>query len=76
MECSFGYEGGGERGLLHIWKGYSCSVTPERMLLSSPVLQVALGSAHGLLLVEGSLCSLSATFPISADFDIWDHCTF
>ncbi|CAF88806.1 unnamed protein product, partial [Tetraodon nigroviridis] len=45
--------GGDERGLLHIWRGYSCSVTPERTLLSRPVLQVALGTGHGLLLVEG-----------------------
>ncbi|XP_041637489.1 alsin isoform X2 [Cheilinus undulatus] len=43
----------GERGLLHTWKGYSCSVTPERVLLPRPVLQVALGSRHGVLLVEG-----------------------
>uniref|UniRef100_A0A669D112 Alsin Rho guanine nucleotide exchange factor ALS2 n=1 Tax=Oreochromis niloticus TaxID=8128 RepID=A0A669D112_ORENI len=44
---------GGERGLLHSWKGYSYSVTPERLLLPRPVLQVALGSQHGVLLVEG-----------------------
>ncbi|XP_058469615.1 alsin isoform X2 [Solea solea] len=44
---------GGERGLLHTWKGYSCSVTPERLLLPRPVLQVALGTRHGVLLVEG-----------------------
>ncbi|KAM6958516.1 alsin isoform 1-T1 [Tautogolabrus adspersus] len=43
----------GERGLLHTWKGYSCSVTPERLLLPRPVLQVALGIRHGVLLVEG-----------------------
>uniref|UniRef100_A0A3Q3EHK0 Alsin Rho guanine nucleotide exchange factor ALS2 b n=1 Tax=Labrus bergylta TaxID=56723 RepID=A0A3Q3EHK0_9LABR len=43
----------GERGLLHTWKGYSCSVTPERVLLPRPVLQVALGTRHGVLLVEG-----------------------
>uniref|UniRef100_A0A4W6DLD4 Alsin Rho guanine nucleotide exchange factor ALS2 n=1 Tax=Lates calcarifer TaxID=8187 RepID=A0A4W6DLD4_LATCA len=41
------------RGLLHTWKGYSCSVTPERLLLPRPVLQVALGARHGVLLVEG-----------------------
>lgn len=50
---SSGDNGGGERGLLHTWKGYSCSVTPERLLLSRPVLQVALGTRHGVLLVEG-----------------------
>uniref|UniRef100_A0A3P8Q1P4 Alsin-like PH-like domain-containing protein n=1 Tax=Astatotilapia calliptera TaxID=8154 RepID=A0A3P8Q1P4_ASTCA len=44
---------GGERGLLHSWKGYSYSITPERLLLPRPVLQVALGSQHGVLLVEG-----------------------
>ncbi|XP_045063859.1 alsin isoform X1 [Coregonus clupeaformis] len=43
----------GERGLLHTWKGYSYSVTPERVLLSRPVLQAALGTRHGVLLVEG-----------------------
>uniref|UniRef100_A0A8C6TNW2 Alsin n=1 Tax=Neogobius melanostomus TaxID=47308 RepID=A0A8C6TNW2_9GOBI len=41
------------RGLLHTWKGYSCSVTPERLSLPRPVLQVALGTQHGLLLLEG-----------------------
>ncbi|KAF3857462.1 hypothetical protein F7725_009321 [Dissostichus mawsoni] len=46
-------DGDGERGLLHTWKGYSCSVTPERLLLPGPVLQVALGTRHGVLLVEG-----------------------
>lgn len=51
--CSSGDDGGGERGLLHTWKGYSCSLTPERLLLPRPVLQVALGSLHGVLLVEG-----------------------
>ncbi|XP_069377256.1 alsin isoform X5 [Paralichthys olivaceus] len=50
---SSGDDDGGERGLLHTWKGYSCSVTPERMLLPRPVLQVALGIRHGVLLVEG-----------------------
>uniref|UniRef100_A0A3Q0QVJ7 Alsin Rho guanine nucleotide exchange factor ALS2 n=1 Tax=Amphilophus citrinellus TaxID=61819 RepID=A0A3Q0QVJ7_AMPCI len=46
-------DGGGERGLLHTWKGYSYSITPERLLLPRPVLQVALGTRHGVLLVEG-----------------------
>ncbi|XP_059183819.1 alsin isoform X2 [Centropristis striata] len=50
---SSGDDGGGERGLLHTWRGYSCSVTPERLLLPGPVLQVALGTRHGVLLVEG-----------------------
>lgn len=50
---SSGDDGGGERGLLHTWRGYSCSVTPERLLLHRPVLQVALGLRHGVLLVEG-----------------------
>ncbi|XP_038138040.1 alsin isoform X2 [Cyprinodon tularosa] len=44
---------GGERGLLHSWRGYSCSLVPERLLLQRPVLQVALGAQHGVLLVEG-----------------------
>uniref|UniRef100_A0A8C2IJX0 Alsin Rho guanine nucleotide exchange factor ALS2 b n=1 Tax=Cyprinus carpio TaxID=7962 RepID=A0A8C2IJX0_CYPCA len=43
----------GERGLLHTWRGYSYSTTPERVLLSRPVLQAALGARHGVLLVEG-----------------------
>ncbi|KAM3585310.1 uncharacterized protein V6R79_013967 [Siganus canaliculatus] len=50
---SSGDDGGGERGLLHTWRGYSYSVTPERLLLPQPVLQVALGTRHGVLLVEG-----------------------
>ncbi|XP_072236137.1 alsin isoform X2 [Leuresthes tenuis] len=44
---------GGERGLLHTWKGYSYSVTPERLLLPRPVLQVAVGARHSVLLAEG-----------------------
>ncbi|XP_052414804.1 alsin-like isoform X1 [Carassius gibelio] len=43
----------GERGLLHTWRGYSYSTTPERLLISRPVLQAALGARHGVLLVEG-----------------------
>ncbi|XP_015214850.2 alsin isoform X1 [Lepisosteus oculatus] len=43
----------GERGLLHTWKGYSCGLTPHRILLSKPVLQAALGTRHGVLLAEG-----------------------
>ncbi|KAK2857090.1 hypothetical protein Q5P01_005825 [Channa striata] len=50
---SSGDDGVGQRGLLHTWKGYSCSLTPERLLLPRPVLQVALGERHGVLLVEG-----------------------
>ncbi|XP_072539652.1 alsin [Salminus brasiliensis] len=46
-------ESSGERGVLHKWRGYSCSVTPEKVLLSRPVLQAALGTKHGVLLVEG-----------------------
>uniref|UniRef100_A0A8B9M0G4 Alsin Rho guanine nucleotide exchange factor ALS2 b n=1 Tax=Astyanax mexicanus TaxID=7994 RepID=A0A8B9M0G4_ASTMX len=46
-------ESSGERGVLHTWRGYSCSVTPEKVLLSRPVLQAALGAKHGVLLVEG-----------------------
>ncbi|XP_018581173.1 alsin isoform X3 [Scleropages formosus] len=47
-------DGSGERGLLHSWKGYSCSITPERVLVSRPVLQASLGTRHGILLAEGS----------------------
>ncbi|XP_047432727.1 alsin isoform X2 [Mugil cephalus] len=46
-------DGGGERGLLHTWRGYSYGITPERLLLPRPVLQVALGTRHGVLLLEG-----------------------
>uniref|UniRef100_A0A3Q2Y761 Alsin Rho guanine nucleotide exchange factor ALS2 n=1 Tax=Hippocampus comes TaxID=109280 RepID=A0A3Q2Y761_HIPCM len=49
-----GNDGGG-RGLLHIWKGYSYSVAPEKLLLPHSVLQVALGRNHGALLVEGQV---------------------
>ncbi|XP_076603108.1 alsin-like isoform X2 [Chaetodon auriga] len=46
-----------ERGLLHIWKsgGSSAQLCPERVLLSRPVLQTALGEHHGLLLTQGGL---------------------
>uniref|UniRef100_A0A6Q2YD50 VPS9 domain-containing protein n=1 Tax=Esox lucius TaxID=8010 RepID=A0A6Q2YD50_ESOLU len=50
-------ESSGERGLLYIWKGYSCSVTPEKVLLPRPVLQAALGTRHGVLLVDGKVYS-------------------
>ncbi|XP_028998624.1 alsin isoform X2 [Betta splendens] len=52
---SSGNDSGKERGLLHTWKGYSCSLTPEKLLLPRPVLQVALGSRHGVLLLDGGL---------------------
>ncbi|XP_028319694.1 alsin isoform X3 [Gouania willdenowi] len=52
---SSGDDDGGERGLLHSWYGYSCSVTPERLPLPEPVLHVALGARHGVLLLEGGL---------------------
>ncbi|XP_075898354.1 alsin isoform X5 [Nelusetta ayraudi] len=53
MKSSRGSVEEAKRGLLHTWRGYSCSVTPERLLLPWPVLQVALGSRHGVLLLEG-----------------------
>lgn len=40
-----------DRGLLHVWCSAGCS--PERVLLSTPALQVALGEHHGLLLAQG-----------------------
>lgn len=46
-------EGSREKGLLYRWQGYFCRVTPERLLLSRPVLHAALGTLHGLLLTEG-----------------------
>ncbi|XP_061082643.1 alsin isoform X1 [Conger conger] len=50
---SEGEESLGERGLLHAWRGYSCSLTPDRVLLSRPVLQAAMGAHHAVLLAEG-----------------------
>ncbi|XP_077393600.1 alsin-like isoform X3 [Festucalex cinctus] len=46
-----------KRGLLHIWQsgGPSEPLSPERVLLSQCVLQVALGEHHGLLLAQGGL---------------------
>ncbi|XP_029980633.1 alsin-like isoform X2 [Sphaeramia orbicularis] len=46
-----------ERGLLHIWRsgGLGEQLSPERVLLSRPVLQAALGEHHGLLLTQGGL---------------------
>ncbi|XP_051937383.1 alsin-like isoform X1 [Hippocampus zosterae] len=43
-----------QRGLLHIWQsgGPSEPLSPERVLLSQCVLQVALGEHHGLLLAQ------------------------
>uniref|UniRef100_A0A4W5N1U1 Alsin Rho guanine nucleotide exchange factor ALS2 n=1 Tax=Hucho hucho TaxID=62062 RepID=A0A4W5N1U1_9TELE len=67
MECqrkSSGEEdSSGERGSLHTWKGYSYSVTPERVLLTRPVLQAALGTRHGVLLVEGGQVYSFGEFP-------------
>ncbi|XP_026074542.1 alsin-like [Carassius auratus] len=47
----------GEKGVLYRWQGYSCRVTPERLLLSTPVLHAALGTSHGLLLTDGHVYS-------------------
>ncbi|CAJ1079928.1 alsin-like isoform X2 [Xyrichtys novacula] len=46
-----------ERGLLHVWQsaGSGQQTCPERVLLSTPVLQVSLGEHHGLLLTQGGL---------------------
>uniref|UniRef100_A0A8C4Z9M6 Alsin Rho guanine nucleotide exchange factor ALS2 n=1 Tax=Gadus morhua TaxID=8049 RepID=A0A8C4Z9M6_GADMO len=41
------------RGLAHLWRGYACSLAPERLFLSRPVVQASLGTRHGLLLLEG-----------------------
>lgn len=48
-------EGSREKGALYRWQGYFCGVTPERLLLSRPVLHAALGNLHGLLLTEGQI---------------------
>uniref|UniRef100_A0A671K609 Alsin-like n=1 Tax=Sinocyclocheilus anshuiensis TaxID=1608454 RepID=A0A671K609_9TELE len=50
-------EGSREKGVLYRWQGYSCRVTPERLLLSRPVLHAALGTLHGLLLTDGHVYS-------------------
>ncbi|KAF3842963.1 hypothetical protein F7725_001812, partial [Dissostichus mawsoni] len=44
-----------ERGLLHTWQsaGPPAQLCPGRVLLARPVLQVALGEHHGLLLTQG-----------------------
>ncbi|XP_063743764.1 alsin-like isoform X3 [Eleginops maclovinus] len=44
-----------ERGLLHTWQsaGPPAQLCPGRVPLSRPVLQVALGEHHGLLLTQG-----------------------
>lgn len=44
-----------ERGLFHVWHSARLSeqLCPERVLLSRPVLQAALGEHHGLLLTHG-----------------------
>lgn len=44
-----------ESGLFHIWQsaGPSAQLCPERVLLSIPVVQAALGEHHGVLLVQG-----------------------
>uniref|UniRef100_A0AAQ6IC89 Alsin Rho guanine nucleotide exchange factor ALS2 a n=1 Tax=Anabas testudineus TaxID=64144 RepID=A0AAQ6IC89_ANATE len=44
-----------ERGLFHFWHsaGLSEQLGPDRVLLSRPVLQAALGEHHGLLLTQG-----------------------
>uniref|UniRef100_A0A3Q3E839 Alsin Rho guanine nucleotide exchange factor ALS2 n=1 Tax=Hippocampus comes TaxID=109280 RepID=A0A3Q3E839_HIPCM len=54
-------EGSVRRGLLHIWQsgGPSEPLSPERVLLSQCVLQVALGEHHGLLLAQ---CGLVYSF--------------
>lgn len=62
MSLSSDEDDAGGRGLLHTWKGYSYSVTPERLLLRRPVLQVALGAQHGVLLVEGEALLLLLLF--------------
>lgn len=44
-----------ERGLFHFWHlvGLIEQICPERVLLSRPVVQAALGEHHGLLLIQG-----------------------
>uniref|UniRef100_A0A8C2ABS9 Alsin Rho guanine nucleotide exchange factor ALS2 a n=1 Tax=Cyprinus carpio TaxID=7962 RepID=A0A8C2ABS9_CYPCA len=52
QSCSGEEEDSREKGVLYRWQGYSCRVTPERLLLARPVLHAALGTSHGLLLTE------------------------
>uniref|UniRef100_A0AAY5KUQ5 Alsin Rho guanine nucleotide exchange factor ALS2 b n=1 Tax=Esox lucius TaxID=8010 RepID=A0AAY5KUQ5_ESOLU len=55
------------RGLLYLWRGYSSSVAPERVLLTRPVLQAALGISHGILLAEGGLVFSFGELPWKQD---------
>lgn len=59
-----------ELGLLHTWRGYSCNVTPERLFLPRPVLQVALGSRHGVLLLEG-MCLSNHVYLVRSRIKMW-----
>ncbi|XP_074196238.1 alsin isoform X3 [Rhinolophus sinicus] len=58
-------EGSKERGLVHIWKAGSCSVTPERLpgWGGKTVLQAALGVKHGVLLTEDGAVYSFGTLP-------------
>uniref|UniRef100_A0A671FLH3 Alsin Rho guanine nucleotide exchange factor ALS2 n=2 Tax=Rhinolophus ferrumequinum TaxID=59479 RepID=A0A671FLH3_RHIFE len=58
-------EGSKERGLVHIWKAGSCSVTPERLpgWGGKTVLQAALGVKHGILLTEDGAVYSFGTLP-------------
>ncbi|KAL7865516.1 hypothetical protein SRHO_G00107630 [Serrasalmus rhombeus] len=60
-------EGSHERGVLHRWQGYSCSVNPEKVLLPRPVLQAGLGISHGVLLIEGGLVYSFGELPWKRD---------
>ncbi|XP_055360815.1 alsin-like isoform X2 [Betta splendens] len=64
-----------QRGLFHFWEsaGLSEQIGPERVLLSRPVVQAALGERHGLLLTQGGqvysfgeLLWKDLTIPLSA----------
>ncbi|XP_076849884.1 alsin isoform X3 [Brachyhypopomus gauderio] len=44
-----------ERGALYRWQGYSCTVSPEKLLLPRAVHHAALGINHGVLLTEDGL---------------------
>lgn len=55
-----------DTGLFHIWEsaGPSVQLCPERVLLSIPVVQAALGEHHGVLLVQGECVKHGCSVPI------------
>ncbi|XP_027020317.2 alsin isoform X1 [Tachysurus fulvidraco] len=57
----------GDRGVPYRWQGYSCTVKPERIFLSQPVRQAALGTRHGVLLTKDGLVYSFGELPWKRD---------